>query len=171
MADRAKPTAQCTATKRQRHSVKPRQRKPARSQQTGRRASPDTPAATVAPAVPGRTYTHRDGSRRQILLAAEQGGAWVAYDVPAGRTRKKSGLLVDRLTGCGDLHAEALAVAEDYQRCQIAFHAGERREMPSPDPLPKATEVPLAQIRGDVRRANRILAGHHSQQPAEQLAA
>lgn len=135
-----------------------------------RRPIPSTPAATERPTVLARTYKRSDGTKRRVLIAVDEADAWLVYDVPSGATGEQS-LLVDHLTGCDDLLGQALALAADYLHCQIAFHAGERTDMPCASPLPRPAEAPLAVIRRHTARARRVVRSHHSQQPAEQLAA
>jgi hypothetical protein len=136
-----------------------------------RRPPPSTPAATERPTVLARTYKRSDGTKRRVLIAVDEADAWLVYDVPFGTTGEQQGQLVDHLTGCDDLLGQALALATEYLHCQVAFHAGEREDMPCANPLPRPAEAPLAVIRSRAARARRVVRRHHSQQPAEQIAA
>jgi hypothetical protein len=136
-----------------------------------RRPTPHNPAVTEPPTVLARTYKRSDGTKRRVLVAVDEADAWLVYDVPSGSTGEQQGQLVDHLTGWDDLLGQTLALAADYLHCQIAFHAGEREDMPCANPLPKPAEAPLAVIRSRAARARRVVRRHHSQQPAEQIAA
>jgi hypothetical protein len=134
-----------------------------------RRPSSDRPAAT-GPARPlsllSQFYTRRGGRARAVLVAVDQTDAWFVYDIPAGSTRAKTGLLVERLGGIDDRLDCALALAADYLACQTEFHSGARDEFTCPDPLPKASRVQLAVIRADAARAQRVVRNRQQQQQA-----
>ena len=99
------------------------------------------------------SYKTRSGRRREALIAVDTNGVWVVYDIPAGNTTVKSGLLVDRLLGDQEKLDKAHALAVDYAACQTAFAQGRREEHPNPDPLPKPTRVPIRTIRRHAARA------------------
>ena len=93
------------------------------------------------------SYKAPSGRRRLVLLAVDENGVWLVYDVPAGSTKAKTGVLVDRLLGDQEKVEEARALAVNYAACQTAFAQGHREEHPNPNPLPKPTRVPIQTIR------------------------
>lgn len=92
------------------------------------------------------SYKAPSGRRRLVLVAVDENGVWLVYDVPAS-TKVKSGVLVDRLLGDQEKVEEARALAVNYAACQTAFAQGRREEHPNPNPLPKPTRVPIQTIR------------------------
>jgi hypothetical protein len=136
-----------------------------------RRPSPNAPPATDAATALARAYKRSDGSKRRVLIAVDEHDDWIVYDVPSAPSGEQTGDIVEHLTGCDDLAGQALALAADYLQCQIAFHAGQREDMPCANPLPKLQRASLALIRSHSARARRVLRRHHSQQPAAQIAA
>jgi hypothetical protein len=136
-----------------------------------RRPTSSTPPASTVTGVLARSYKRSDGTKRRVIIGVDETDCWLVYDVPSGTAGEAEGQLVEHLIGYDERLGQALALAAEYLRCQIAFHAGEREDMPCPNPLPKPQHTPLALIRRLAAQARRVLRREHSQQPAEQLAA
>lgn len=136
-----------------------------------RRPSTTTSRPDKATGVLSRSYKRSDGTKRRVVIGVDETDCWLVYDIPSGAGGDPDGQLVEHLIGYDERLGQALALATEYLRCQTAFHAGERKEMPCPNPLPKPEKAPLALIRRLGGRARRAIQREHSQQPAEQLAA
>jgi hypothetical protein len=113
-------------------------------------------ANTEAPALE-YSYSTFEGEERDVLVGVEsrdQAEIWSVYDVPAGDGHE-AGWLVEHLTGPDEKLEAAAGVARAYWESQVAFQS-EGREFCPMDPLPKPTEVPIAEIREHVDLAREI---------------